>query len=126
MLKTEYDGMTAYTTKDGSLVRELMHPGVHGNSRQSLAEALIPAGAETRPHRHQVSEEIYHVTAGTGLLTLGKEQCLLKKGDTVCIPPGTPHRVRNTGPVPLRILCCCSPAYSHADTQLLQTGTREL
>lgn len=39
-------------------------------------------------------------------------------GDTVCIPPGTPHSIRNTGVTSLRILCCCSPAYSHDDTVL--------
>ena len=41
-------------------------------------------------------------------------------GDTICIPPGTPHRVDNTGPTELKILCCCSPPYSHADTELLK------
>lgn len=119
MLKTEYDRITPYTTKGGSVVRELVRPKPHGNSRQSLAEAVIPVGAETHLHRHLVSEEIYHLTEGTGLLTLGKEQCEMKKGDTVCILPGTPHRVRNTGSDPLRILCCCSPAYSHEDTELI-------
>jgi mannose-6-phosphate isomerase-like protein (cupin superfamily) len=43
----------------------------------------------------------------------------VRTGDTVCIPPGTPHRIRNTGAGPLRILCCCSPAYSHDDTELV-------
>jgi mannose-6-phosphate isomerase-like protein (cupin superfamily) len=40
-------------------------------------------------------------------------------GDTVYIPPGTPHKIRNTGDIPLKILCCSSPAYSHEDTELL-------
>jgi mannose-6-phosphate isomerase-like protein (cupin superfamily) len=118
-MRTEYERVRPYTTKDGSLVRELMHPKVHGNSRQSLAEAIVQAGAETLLHRHPVSEEIYHITEGAGVMTLGKEQFEIKKGDTACILPGTPHRVRNTGWVPLRILCCCSPPYSHEDTELV-------
>jgi mannose-6-phosphate isomerase-like protein (cupin superfamily) len=40
-------------------------------------------------------------------------------GDTVCIPPGTPHCVENTGTEPLRILCACAPPYAHDDTELL-------
>ena len=118
-MRTEYKKIQPYTTKDGSLVRELMHPRLHGNSRQSLAEAIVPVGTETVMHRHLVSEEIYHITDGTGLMTLGDDQFEIKTGDAVCILPGTPHRVKNTGTAQLRILCCCSPAYSHEDTELV-------
>jgi mannose-6-phosphate isomerase-like protein (cupin superfamily) len=118
-MRTEYEKSQTFTTKDGSLVRELMHPRVHGNSQQSLAEALVPVATETIMHRHLVSEEIYHVTEGVGMMILGNEQFEIKKGDTVCILPGTIHRVKNTGTIPLRILCCCSPAYSHEDTELV-------
>ena len=117
--KTEYNEIQVYTTKDGSLIRELYHPGAHGNQRQSLAEATIPEGSGTIMHRHVQSEEIYHVIKGTGLMSLGDEQFDIKAGDTVCILPETPHSVINTGKGPLRILCCCSPAYSHEDTELL-------
>ena len=119
-MKTEYDRIQPFTTKDGSLVRELMHPRVHGNIQQSLAEALVPVGTETITHRHLVSEEIYHVTERVGMMTLGSDQFEIRKGDTMCILPGTIHRVKNTGTIPLRILCCCSPAYSHEDTELVQ------
>jgi mannose-6-phosphate isomerase-like protein (cupin superfamily) len=43
----------------------------------------------------------------------------VRAGDTVCIPPGTPHRIRNAGAAPLRSLCACRPAYPHDDTELL-------
>jgi hypothetical protein len=33
-------------TKDGSGIRELMHPDRHGNRNQSLAEALVPPGTQ--------------------------------------------------------------------------------
>ena len=117
-LRTEYSKIAPYVTKDGSQVRELMHPHVHGNARQSLAEALVPPGKETLLHRHRISEEIYHVTGGRGRMTLGDREFDIQTGDTICILPGTPHRVRNTGAKPLRILCSCSPPYSHEDTDL--------
>jgi mannose-6-phosphate isomerase-like protein (cupin superfamily) len=119
-MTSRYRDAAPYVTKDGSEIRELMHPSVHGNRAQCLAEATVAPGAETRPHRHRVTEELYHVTQGTGSITLGARVFDVGAGDTVCIPPGTPHRIRNTGRVPLRILCCCSPAYSHDDAQLLQ------
>lgn len=119
MMMQPYTAVQAYRTKDGSEIRELMHPDVHGNRAQSLAEASVPVGTRTFLHRHHLTEEIYHVTAGTGLMTLGTETFPVGSGDTICIPPGTPHRIEAIGPEVLRLLCCCSPAYSHADTELL-------
>jgi mannose-6-phosphate isomerase-like protein (cupin superfamily) len=119
-VKTSRAGVAPYVTKDGSEIRELMHPAVHGYpGASSLAEATVPPGAETALHRHRVTEELYHVTAGVGLMTLGAEAFEVRPGDTVCIPPGTPHRIRSIGTGPLKILCCCSPAYAHDDTELL-------
>jgi mannose-6-phosphate isomerase-like protein (cupin superfamily) len=123
-MKTEYRKLPVYATKDGSLIRELMHPGLHENRNQSLAEAVVAAGARTLLHLHRSAEELYHVTQGTGRMTLGAERFDVAAGDTICIPPGTPHCIENTGATPLHILCCCAPAYSHADTELLEGGTR--
>lgn len=118
-MKTEYSKIRPYTTKDGSVIRELMHPDIHGNRNQSLAEATIPPGSVTFLHRHHNSEEIYHITQGNGVMTLGDKKFDVTVGDTICIPPGTPHKVQNTGKTPLKLLCCCAPPYSHDDTELL-------
>ncbi len=118
-MKSIHSTVKPFTTKDGSIVRELMHPSVHGNRNQSLAEAIVPVGVTTKLHRHHKSEELYHVTAGQGMMTLGQETFMVSAGDTVCIPPGTRHNIANTGVGELRILCCCAPAYSHDDTELL-------
>lgn len=118
-MKQAYGDVVAYQTKDGSEIRELMHPAVHGNRQQSLAEATVFPGQTTVLHRHQRTEELYHITAGEGWMTLGDQGFAVKPGDTVCIPPGTPHCIRALGEQPLRLLCCCAPAYSHEDTELL-------
>ena len=119
-LKTEYEKVEPYVTKDGSIIRELMHPAVHGNSNQSLAEATVPAGGKTMLHKHRLTEEIYHITEGSGIMALGGQEFEVHSGDTVCILPGTPHGIRNTGKKDLKILCCCAPAYSHEDTELME------
>lgn len=117
--RSAYDRIEPYVTKDGSVIRELMHPGVQGNRAQSLAEATVPPGATTLLHRHRETEEIYHFAAGTGVMILGDERFAVRAGDTVAIPPGTAHAVENTGPEAMKILCACSPAYAHDDTELL-------
>ena len=118
-MQTRYPDVPAYVTRDGSTIRELMHPALHGNRLQSLAEATVDAGSRTQLHRHALTEELYNVTAGSGIMTLGDSLLKVGVGDTVLIPPGTPHRIEATGAEPLRILCCCSPPYSHDDTELL-------
>jgi mannose-6-phosphate isomerase-like protein (cupin superfamily) len=116
---THYTASVAFQTKDGSEIRELMHPALHDVRAQSLAEARIGPGETTALHRHRRSEELYHITAGTGQMTLGTDQFAIGPGDTVAIAPGTPHCVKNTGSQSLVILCCCSPPYAHEDTELL-------
>lgn len=123
-LKSRYADVDAYVTRDGSLIRELMHPGASpgmalGVKNQSLAEATVPAGMTTKLHRHRVTEELYYIVSGSGLMTLGEKQFEVNEGDTVCIEPGTRHCIKNTGNDDLTILCCCSPAYRHEDTEIL-------
>lgn len=114
-----YASVVPYITKDGSEIRELMHPTAHGNKNQSLAEAKVPVGGKTLLHLHIQTEELYHITQGKGILTLGSSALQVKAGDTLLIAPGTPHCIENTGEAPLFMLCCCSPAYAHEDTHLI-------
>jgi mannose-6-phosphate isomerase-like protein (cupin superfamily) len=123
-MHTRYQTIEPYVTKDGSQIRELMHPAVHGNRNQSFAEATVPPHTCTALHVHKLSEEIYHVTTGAGTMTLGHAKFGVSTGDTVCIAPGTPHCIENTGDSPLKILCACAPAYAHADTELIQPRIR--
>ena len=109
----------AFVTKDGSLVRELMHPARHACRAQSLAEALVEPGAVTALHLHRMTEELYFILEGGGQMTLGAREFPVSAGDTICIAPGTAHRIRNTGSMRLRILCSCTPAYRDDDTELV-------
>ena len=121
-LRTRYADIPPYVTKDGSVIRELMHPGVHGNTNQSLAEATVAVGAATIAHRHHVTAELYLITAGEGRMTLGERMIDVRVGDTIAIPPQTIHSIANTGSTPLTILCACAPAYSHDDTELVDAA----
>ena len=110
----------AFITKDGSEIRELVGTPTGNSVNQSLAEATVPPGAETEEHYHGITEEIYLFTAGSGVMKLGDEETDVSSGDTVVIPPGTLHKLRNPGAEPLKLLCCCAPPYSHEDTFLVE------
>ncbi len=106
----------AFTTKDGSEIRELL---AHRNSairNQSLAEARLPVGGATQEHYHPKSEEIYYITHGVGKIRIEGELREVRVGDAIAIPPGRKHKLWNTGNETLRLLCCCAPAYEHEDT----------
>ena len=118
MIRSARRDAPAYETRDGSLIRELMHPDVHGNRRQSLAEATLRPGQTTRTHRHARTEEIYYILQGEALMTVDHEQLPVGRGDAVLIPPGSWHCITNSGDGELVFLCCCVPAYGHDDTQL--------
>jgi mannose-6-phosphate isomerase-like protein (cupin superfamily) len=112
------DRVPAYTTKDGSEIRELL---AHRNScirNQTLADARLPRGRGTTPHRHLKTEEIYYILDGEGLMQLGDQTREVGPGDAIAIPPGTVHRITNTGGGLLKFLCCCAPGYEHEDTVL--------
>ncbi len=117
---TNIDRVPAFTTKDGSQIRELL---AHRNScirHQSLAEARLPAHSATTPHYHPRTEEIYYILQGRGSMQIGNETRSVGRGDAIAIPPGAVHQIRNTESVVLKFLCCCAPAYENEDT-ILQT-----
>lgn len=119
-MKTSRHQISAYRTKDGSEIRELLHPEQHGGKNQSLAEATVLSGQTTQKHFHKQTEEIYFILEGSGQMFLGDEVFEVRAGDSVLINPGTTHCIQNNAPEILRFLCCCSPAYQHNDTFLTE------
>jgi mannose-6-phosphate isomerase-like protein (cupin superfamily) len=109
-----------FTTLDGSEIREVAGIPSGNAVNQSLAEATLPPGGQTQEHFHRDSEEIYFFTHGAGRLRVGEDVGEVEPGDTVVIAPGLRHKLWNTGSEPLRLLCCCAPAYSHEDTVLTE------
>ena len=110
----------AFTTKDGSEIRELL---AHRNSviaNQSLALARVPVNGCTVEHYHPVAEEIYYITHGTGRMRIDGEEREVGEGDAIAIPPGARHKLWNIGADTLQLLCCCTPAYEHEDTILIE------
>jgi len=115
---SQLDEAAPFVTLDGSTIRELAGAVSLPAANQSLAEATVPPGGATTEHFHRVTEELYFITAGTGRMRLADEERDVHPGDCIVIAPGAPHQIVNTGSEPLRLLCCCAPAYSHDDTVL--------
>ena len=108
-----------YITKDKSEIRELFPTNNSSIKTMSLAEARVLPGESTEYHFHKNSNEIYFVLEGSGIFEIEGEKKKVKKNDCIFIPAGSKHRIKNIGMVILKILCFCSPPYSHEDTTLM-------
>lgn len=120
MRVSNLDDVEPFITLDGSEIRELAGRVSLPAVNQSLAEATVPSGGATTEHYHRVTEELYYFTAGRGRLRIDGQERDVKPGDCVVISPGAVHKLWNTGDAPLRLLCCCAPAYTHEDTVLTE------
>ena len=114
--------VSAFTTKDGSEIRELLAYRNSSIRAQSLAEARLPVGGATQEHYHSRTEEIYYITHGSGRMRIESEVRDVKVGDAIAILPGQKHKIWNTGAETLRLLCCCAPTYEDSDTVLTESS----
>lgn len=106
----------AFTTKDGSTIRELLGLPTSALVRnQSLAEAVLAPEQATERHYHGRSEEIYFLLTGGGVMDVDGEEREVGPGDAVLIPSGAWHTFR-AGGGGARFLCMCAPPYTHDDT----------
>lgn len=68
------------------------------------AELTLPPGASIGPHAHETEDEVYIVTAGSGLLDDGRTRTRISAGDAVLTGQGGSHAVINDGTVELKLI----------------------
>jgi len=60
-------------------------------------------------HRHPTTEHVLTVLAGQGRFEIGEEAVSLRQGETVLVPAGVYHGIRNDGPEPLIVQQVSAP-----------------
>ncbi|MDR1853343.1 MAG: cupin domain-containing protein [Azoarcus sp.] len=105
-----------YVTKDGSLIRELLHPQNIPGLGMSLAEAVVEPGASTEEHRHPAFDEIYYGLEGEGTLYIDGQPRPFAADSYYLLPRNTRHWLK--AKTRLRLLCVCCPGYTHEGTVL--------
>lgn len=68
------------------------------------AEMIVPPGASVGLHQHDNEDEIYIVTAGSGIISESDSEQRVETGDAILTGNGAAHAVRNDGDVDLRII----------------------
>lgn len=120
----------SYITLDKSRITEIFHPNFIKNLNCSLAEAIVRPGECTEKHIHKDSTEIYYGLEGSGFFYIydmkndNPEKTFFTAGTAVLIKSGTKHYIcanNDSGGIPLRFLCFCTPPYTHEQTKLIET-----
>ncbi len=112
----------AIIAPDGSVVRLLLTQE-HGATRCSVVEVAIPAGAVSRPVRHQTVEEVWYVVEGEGEVWRGPPDApqsavapvSVTPGDALTIPTGWSFQFKAGSRVGFRFICVTIPAWPGMD-----------
>lgn len=64
---------------------------------QMINWAKLPKGKTFKFHYHQDMEEIFIILSGKAKIRVDKKTAILKKGDTIIIPPKSLHQMKNIG-----------------------------
>lgn len=74
---------------------------LHGDANVSVIWVDMPPGGGVRLHRHPY-EEVFVIQEGRATFTVGAETLKAHAGQILIAPPGTPHKIMNSGEGPLR------------------------
>jgi len=67
------------------------------SNKNMLGYSVFKPGIDTKQKIHVDAEELAYVVSGSGKITVGNELISFSSGDSLFIPPGVPHGVRNDG-----------------------------
>jgi quercetin dioxygenase-like cupin family protein len=105
-----HDEFAPVPTRPGIRARSLAGPK-HGITAFFVQESWLEMGAYIPLHTHPV-DEVLVVAEGHLTVQAGAETQVVPGGNTVVIPPGTPHRLVNHGPAAVHLLAAA--AWNHA------------
>ena len=106
----------------GGEIRTLLSPRNAGSVSGFIGVARLLPGERIAEHYHPYSEEFLYLVEGELTVDLDGEATALVPGDALLVPPGTRHRLRNTGDVPVRCVfqlgpLAPRPELGHVDTE---------
>lgn len=82
----------------------------------SLASSfVIFIKKEVKAHKHITHTEHVYILEGDGEMTLGDKKFKVKKGDVVFIPKNTPHSLKTTSSLPVKVVSLQSPMFDGKD-----------
>jgi quercetin dioxygenase-like cupin family protein len=102
------DTIKAYGNFDNIYIRPV--------ASDSLSSSfVIIIKREVKKHKHLSHTEHVYVLEGSGEMILGQNTIKVKKGDVIFIPKNTPHALKVTSSVLMKVLSVQSPYFDGKD-----------
>lgn len=100
----------------GGVIYKVLDVENSGLRNTEIAMCIFPPGEIANLHYHEKMEEIYFVLEGEGEIELNGEWHRIKAEDSIAIPVGIKHRMRNTSEDNiLKFLSFNSPEWQQLD-----------
>lgn len=100
----------SFETPTGEKIRVIKSRVETGGELAQVHFDLLPGGHAPREHIHPHQEESFHVLSGSLTAMVNGKEKVASAGETIVIPPGTPHQPFNRGSVEMRSLAEIRPA----------------
>jgi quercetin dioxygenase-like cupin family protein len=75
----------------------LTNATLKGGNKNMMGYSVFAPGTDTKQKIHVRAEELAYVLSGSGNITVEDRLFPFRAGDSLYIPPGVPHGVRNYG-----------------------------
>ena len=118
MFSKHLDDCPEIMAGDGSVLRELLHPGKADlQIHYSLAYAEVEVGQKTKPHKLRTCE-VYYIIFGQGMMHIDDQSFQVEPDSTVYIPSNSVQYIENTGQSVLKFLCIVDPPWQKEDEEV--------
>jgi mannose-6-phosphate isomerase-like protein (cupin superfamily) len=81
----------------GSFSNLLITGSTVAGNKNMMGYSVFRPGINTKQKIHLVAEELAYIVSGSGKITMGRKNIQFKQGDSLYIPAGSPHGVKNDG-----------------------------
>ncbi len=75
---------------------------------------------EVKKHKHILHSEHVYILEGEGEMLLGDKSFKVKKGDMIFIPKNTPHSLKVTSAIPMKVLSVQAPMFDGKDRMFVE------
>ena len=80
----------------------------------SVIQETMPPGASETPHYHQHAQQLFYILLGTATFEIGRQTITVNATESIHIPVGTKHCIKNKGLSTLHFLVISQPK-AHGD-----------
>lgn len=84
------------------------------SDRLSVIQECMPPGTAEQRHYHERAQQVFYILEGRATFEIDGQINTMERGQSVHIPPGTPHRIQNNEITDLRFLVISEPK-AHGD-----------